>query len=304
LIDQPELIHNTSTLEEARVHIQPFFDTNTATVTYVVSDPNTMQCAIIDSVHDLDLASGKLSTQSADAVIDYITRANLQVAWILETHIHADHLTAAHTLQEKLGGKIGIGEGIKKVLQHWVPVFNTSLDTPADGSQFDMLFPDGAQFKIGTLNVTVMHTPGHTPDSVSYIIDDAIFVGDTIFMPYVGTARTDFPGGSAEMLYESIQKILSLPDSTRIYTCHDYPPNGQPPAWESTVAEQKQKNTMINRSVPESEYITARKKRDATLGAPKLLLPSLQINLRAGKLGNAESNHIHYLKIPINQLGK
>jgi glyoxylase-like metal-dependent hydrolase (beta-lactamase superfamily II) len=284
------------------MNIKSFFDANTATITYVVSDPETNHCAIIDSVHNFDLHSGKLSSESADEVIHYISAMNLQVDWILETHVHADHLTAASYLKEKVGGKIGIGQNIIKVLEHWIPVFNTSADTPSDGSQFDVLFDDGAEFKIGNLNVKVMHTPGHTPDSISYLINDAIFVGDTIFMPYGGTARTDFPGGSAESLYHSIQKIYALPDQTRIFTCHDYPPDGNNPAWESTVLVQKKQNTMINSSVTESEFIAARNKKDVNKPVPKLLLPSIQVNLRIGKLGSFDESHTQYIKIPINKL--
>lgn len=283
--------------------IESFFDPVTATITYVVSDPATHHCAIIDSVHDFDLNAGHLSTHSADKVIRYIEQNKLQVEWILETHIHADHLTAASYLQEKLGGKIGIGENIKKVLAHWVPIFNTEADTPTDGSQFDMLFTDGMRFKIGNLDVKVIDTPGHTPDCVSYHINDAVFVGDTLFMPYVGTARTDFPGGSAEMLYQSIQKLLSLPDETRLFMCHDYPLTGNEPAWVSSVAEEKQKNIMISEPITEDAFVQARNKKDENKPVPKLLLPSLQVNLRAGKLGALESNQVSYVKIPINQLG-
>ncbi len=282
--------------------IKSFFDSNTSTVTYIVSDPETQRCAIIDSVHDFDLYSGRIFSNSADRIIDYIKKMNLQVEWILDTHVHADHLTAASYLKDKLGGKIGIGENIKKVLSYWIPIFNTGLDTPSDESQFDVLFSDDTRFKIGNLNVKVIHTPGHTPDSVSYYINDAIFVGDTIFMPYVGTARTDFPGGSAEDLYRSIQKILALPAQTRIYTCHNYPPTGQQPAWESTVAEQKKNNSMINDSISEKEFIIVRNKKDLNKPVPQLLLPSIQVNLRAGKLGNIESNQTHYIKIPINKI--
>jgi glyoxylase-like metal-dependent hydrolase (beta-lactamase superfamily II) len=284
------------------MNIKSFFDANTSTITYVVSDPETKHCAIIDSVHNFDLHSGKVSAESADEVIHYITAMNLQVEWILETHVHADHLTAASYLKEKVGGKIGIGQNIIKVLEHWIPVFNTSSDTPSDGSQFDVLFPDGAEFKIGNLTVKVMHTPGHTPDSISYLINDAVFVGDTIFMPYGGTARTDFPGGSAESLYHSIQKIYALPDQTRIFMCHDYPPEGNDPAWESTVLAQKKHNTMINSSVTESEFIAARNKKDINKPVPKLLLPSIQVNLRTGNLGSFDENHTQYIKIPINKL--
>lgn len=281
------------------MHIESFFDTATATITYVVADLNTNQCAIIDSVHDFDLYSGHISTKSADKVIQYIKKNNLKVEWILETHVHADHLTAAHYLKENLGGKIAIGENIKKVLSYWIPIFNTAKDTPSDGSQFDVLLRDGDTFQIGNLTVTVMHTPGHTPDSVSYHIENAIFVGDAIFMPYVGTARTDFPGGNAETLYHSIQKIFALPDDTRIFTCHDYPPEGQNPAWESTVGQQKKMNILINSSVTEDEFIIVRNKKDENKPVPKLLLPSIQVNLRAGRLGELESNGKHYIKIPI-----
>lgn len=275
------------------MQIETFFDAKTATVTYVVSDTATRRCAIIDPVLDFDLYSGQLATESADKIIDYIKRTHLQLEWILETHVHADHLTAASYLQDKLGGKIGIGEGIKQVLAHWIPVFQAGPDTPADGSQFDILFTDGAQFTIGNLQAKVLHTPGHTPDGVSYYIDDAIFVGDTIFMPYVGTARTDFPGGSAAKLYRSIHKIFALPDATRIFTCHDYPPAGQSPAWESTVAEQKKINAMIKDSVTEAEFVAARNQKDVNKPVPKLLYPSIQVNLRAGKLSDP------YIKIPV-----
>lgn len=281
------------------MHIQPFFDNATATVTYVVSDPSSNQCAIIDPVLDFDLHAGTLSTLSADEIIDYVNKMDLKVEWILETHIHADHLTAASYLKEKLGGQIGIGERIKDVLSHWVPVFNTHSDTPLDGSQFDVLFIDGMKFKIGNLNVKVIHTPGHTPDSVSYLINDALFVGDTLFMPYIGTGRTDFPGGDAETLFHSIQKIFTLPETTRIFTCHDYPPSGAAPLWESTVDEQRQANIMINEGVTKDEFIEARNKRDHNKTVPKLLLPAIQVNMRAGKLGSCESNNIQYLKIPI-----
>lgn len=283
------------------MHIEVFFDQDTAAFTYVVSDESGKHCAIIDSVHDYDMYSGKLSSHSADRVIEYINKNNLQVEWILETHVHADHLTAASYLKEKLGGKIGIGANIKKVLSYWIPVFNIGADTPADGSQFDVLFTDGMQFKIGNLDVTVMYTPGHTPDSVSYLINDALFVGDSLFMPYLGTARTDFPGGGAAILYQSIQKIFALPEQTRIFVCHDYPPAGQQAACETTVGEQKKKNVFINESVTEQDFVEKRNKRDSTLTVPKLILPSIQTNLRAGKLGAAEENHVHYMKIPVKE---
>lgn len=283
--------------------IQHFFDTDTATFTYVVSDPATKKCAIIDPVLDYDMFAGKTSTASSDKVIAYVKEHGLSVEWILETHAHADHLTGSHYLKEKLGGKIGIGEHIREVLKFWVPLFNTGYDTPLDGSQFDHLFSDGEVFSIGSIEVKVMHTPGHTPACVSYLMGDAAFVGDTIFMPYVGTARTDFPGGSASTLYQSIQKLFSLPETTKIYTCHDYPPQGQPESHVSTVAEQKAKNSMVHKGVSEGEYVAARNAKDKGKAVPRLLLPSIQVNLRAGDLGEAEANGVQYVKIPLNKLG-
>ena len=282
--------------------IHHFFDKYTATFTYVVSDEATNKCAIIDSVLDYDMNAGKTSTISADMVISYVKENNLSVEWILETHVHADHLTASHYLREKIGGKIGIGEYIKEVLEHWVPIFNTEHDTNLDGSQFDHLFKDGETFKIGDIEVKVIHTPGHTPACVSYIMGDSVFVGDTIFMPYVGTARTDFPGGSAQALYQSIQKLLSLPEHTKIYTCHDYPPEGEAVGYVSTVADQKAKNTMVHDGVNQAEYVATRNAKDVGKAVPRLLLPSIQVNLRAGDLGRAENNDIQYIKIPINKI--
>jgi len=268
------------------MQIKPFFDKDTATITYVVSDPATKACAIIDSVLDYDPASGRTATTSADQVIAYIREQGLKVEWILETHIHADHLTAADYLKSKLGGKTAIGERIVDVLKHWVPVFGTANDTPQDGSQFDKLWKDGERFSIGNLKAEVFFTPGHTPACACYHIEDALFVGDTIFMPYVGTARTDFPGGNAATLYRSIHKIFLLPDATRLFMCHDYPPEGNSPAWETTVGEQKKKNVLINESVSEAEYVKTRNARDHGKAPPKLLEPSLQRNLRAGKAGS------------------
>lgn len=284
------------------MQIHHFFDNDTATFTYVVSDPATKKCAIIDPVLDYDMFAGKTSTTSSDKVISYVKEHGLSVEWILETHAHADHLTGSHYLKEKLGGKIGIGEHIKEVLKFWVPLFNTVHDTPLDGSQFDHLFKDGEVFAIGSIEVKVMHTPGHTPACVSYLIGDAAFVGDTIFMPYVGTARTDFPGGSAATLYQSIHKLLSLPETTKIYTCHDYPPQGQPEGYVSTVADQKTKNSMVHDGVSEAEYVAARNAKDVGKAVPRLLLPSIQVNLRAGDLGKTEANGVQYIKIPLNKL--
>lgn len=264
------------------MNIEAFFDNTTATITYIISDPETKACAIIDPVYDFNAETGQLSTSSPDKLISYIKTHSLTLQWILETHIHADHLTAARYLKEKLGGTIAIGEHIVDVLAYWVPTLQLN-DAPKDGSQFDALLKDGDRFKIGNLNVEVIHTPGHTPDSVSYHIEDCIFVGDSLFMPYVGTARTDFPGGGAAILYQSIQKILALSDDTRIYTGHDYPPDGQAPAFMSTVAEQKNKNIMVNEKVDATQFIEARNKRDYNKPAPKLAKHSIPFNLRAGK---------------------
>lgn len=285
-----------------KVNIQSFFDEETATFTYVVSDPKTQMAAIIDSVLNYDPFYGRSHTKSADEVIDYVKNHNLKLEWILETHIHADHLTASRYIKEKLGGKIAVGARIKDVLKLWVPVFNTAQDTPLDASQFDHLFEDQETFHLGSLDVKVFYTPGHTPACSSYLVEDAVFVGDTIFMPDVGTARTDFPGGSAASLYDSIQKIFRLPDETRIFTCHDYPIGGRKPACESTVKEQKEKNSLLNARVSKEDYVVLRNKRDEGKPVPKLLIPSIQFNLRAGSFGRPESNGVHYIKIPVNKI--
>ncbi|MDP5020614.1 MAG: MBL fold metallo-hydrolase [Rickettsiaceae bacterium] len=282
--------------------IEPFFDNITNTFTYIIIDPETNSCAIIDSVQDYDASSGKTGTTSTDKIIKFIQDNQLNLEWILETHIHADHLTGAHYIKSKLGGKIGIGEHILQVLEYWVPIFNIKTDTPTDASQFDRLFKDGETFAIGNLSVKILHTPGHTSACVSYIIEDAIFVGDSIFMPHLGTARVDFPGGSAETLYESIQKILSLPDATRIFVCHDYPKENEKAGCLSTVKEQRESNIFINENITKEEYIKTRIQRDKTLPVPRLLLPSIQTNMRAGKLPMAEDNNVSYIKIPLNQI--
>ena len=283
-------------------NIKTFFDSETATFTHVVSDISTQKCAIIDSVLEYDQYSGRSKTKSADQIISYINEEKLCVEWILDTHIHADHITASHYLKEKLGGKIGIGAKIKDVLKIWVPIFNISKDTSLNATQFDCLFEDSEIFKLGNVDVKVIHTPGHTPACVSYLIEDAIFVGDTIFMPDIGTARTDFPGGSAEILYDSIKKLLSLPDKTRIFMCHDYPPKGRDVSWLSTVEEQKKYNILLHDGISKTEYVIERTKRDEGKAVPKLLLPSIQVNLRAGNFGAAEENSIKYIKIPLNKI--
>ena len=250
--------------------IKSFFDSATATFTYVLVDELTRHCAVIDPVLDFDFSSGKTDLHSLEPVIHYIETEKLQLKWILETHAHADHLSGAEFLKQKLGGKIAIGEHIVEVLKFWVPLFNNGANTPLDGSQFDRLLVEGEVLALGTLKIKVMHTPGHTPACCTYVVEDAAFVGDTLFMPYVGTARTDFPGGSAAALYHSIQRILSLPDETRLFTCHDYPPAGQKEASISTVAEQKKGNVMAHEGVSESEYVSLRNAKDKGKAVPKL----------------------------------
>ena len=284
------------------MEIKTFFEPQTATFTHILIDNKNKKAAVIDSVLNYDQDAGRMSTNSADGVINYIKEQGLTLEWILETHIHADHLTAAYYIREKLGGKIGIGCHIKEVLETWVPIFNTIQDTPLDASQFDYLFKDNEIFYLGDLEIKVMHTPGHTPACCCYKVEDAIFVGDTIFMPDVGTARTDFPGGSADQMYDSIQRILNLPDDTRIFMCHDYPTQGRDVGYLSSVGEQKKDNILINQTVCKQEYVKVRNKRDEGKAVPKLLLPSIQINLRAGNVGTPEANGIHYIKIPLNKI--
>lgn len=283
--------------------IKHYYDNNTATFTYIVADTKTYKCAIIDSVLDYDQVSGRTSNKSINQVLEYIKKEKLDVEWILETHVHADHLTGSQELKKHFPeAKTAIGENIKDVIKHWTPIFNTLKDTAQDGSQFDHLFKDNEIFHIGSLEVKTMYTPGHTPACLCYIVEDSIFVGDTIFMPYVGTARADFPGGSAKDLYRSVQKILALPDSTKIYTCHDYPLEGEQPKCVSTVAEQKEKNSMIHKGVSEEDYVTARNNKDFGKPLPKLIAPSVQVNIRAGSLGYPENNGVQYVKVPINKL--
>jgi glyoxylase-like metal-dependent hydrolase (beta-lactamase superfamily II) len=280
--------------------VKAFFDENTYTVTYVVSADG--EAAIIDPVLDYSAASGRTGTQSADAVIDYVKSEGLNVNWILETHVHADHLSAAQYLKQQLGGRIGIGADVAAVQDTFKGIFNIP-DLAIDGSQFDELFSDGDTFRFGELEGQVLHTPGHTPACVTYVIGDAAFVGDTLFMPDFGTARTDFPGGSAKTLYWSIQRILSLPDETRLFMCHDYKAPGRDEyRWETTVAEQRLNNVHIHTGVSEDQFVTFREGRDAELGMPALILPSLQANIRAGDLPEPEDNGIRYFKVPIDAL--
>lgn len=281
--------------------VQSFFDEDTFTVSYVITDPETRQCAIIDSVLDYDSASGCTSTTSADWIIDYVLDEHLTVQWILETHVHADHLSAAPYLKQKLGGQIVIGNHIKAVQETFAQLLNVEPGFHKDGSQFDVLLADNDTFQIGNLEAYTMHTPGHTPACMTYVVGDACFVGDTLFMPDYGTARCDFPGGDANALYHSIRRILALPEDTRVFTCHDYKaPNREEFAWESTVAEQKQANRHIHDGISEQDFVTMRTEKDKTLGMPRLIWPSVQVNMRAGELPPAEENGTRYLKIPLN----
>lgn len=282
--------------------VKPFFDPDTWTVTYVIYERPGSSCAILDSVLDYDPKSGRTSTKSADAVIEFVKRNQLSVEWILETHAHADHVTAAPYLQEKLGGLIGIGENIKTVQDVFKGIFNLEASFKTDGSQFNKLFVDGEKFNIGLLAAEVMALPGHTPACIAFKIGDAVFVGDTIAMPDVGTARCDFPGGDASVLYKSIKKLLSLPSDTRLFMCHDYPPAGRDVRFESTVREEREKNIHVHDGVSEEAYVTMRSERDKTLAMPVLILPAVQINIRAGHLPPPEDNGVSYVKIPLNAL--
>ena len=282
---------------------QAFFDIATNTISYVVKDPAGTSCAVIDSVLDFDYASGQTDTKAADQLIKWVRAEGLDVKWILETHAHADHLSAAPYLQNQLGGKIGISEKIKVIQDTFGKVFNEGTEFQRDGSQFDRLFTEGDSFHIGQLRGDVMHTPGHTPACVTYVIGDAAFVGDTLFMPDFGTARCDFPGGSSEKLYQSIQKILSLPDATRIFVCHDYKAPGRDEfAWETTVGDQKAQNVHVGAGKDQDSFVEMRDARDAQLSMPKLIIPSLQINMRAGHMPQADASGDVYLKVPINKM--
>lgn len=284
----------------SKPEVKAFFDEATFTVSYVVSDPATAKAAIIDPVLDYDAASGRTSTASADQLIAYINDGGLSVDWILETHVHADHLSGAPYLKEKLGGKTAIGSSVTAVQKTFKSIFNLR-DLATDGGQFDRLFADGDSFDVGDIDGRVIATPGHTPACVTYVIGDSAYVGDTLFMPDFGTARTDFPGGSASQLYASIQKTFSLPDDTRLFMCHDYKAPGRDEyAWETTVAAQRTGNVHINKDISEGDFVATREGRDSQLGMPKLLLPAIQVNIRAGQFPDPEDNDICYLKIPID----
>ena len=281
--------------------IKAFFDEYTNTVSYVVSDPKSLSCAIIDSVLGYDIYSAYTSNESIEKIVKYINNNNLKTQWILETHAHADHLSGASVLKSKLGGEIAMGCNLPLVQKAFGKIYNENSDFKRNGSQFDRLFDDGDKFQIGTLNVTVMSVPGHTPACIAYHISDALFIGDTLFMPDYGSARCDFPGGDAGTLYDSVQKIYQMPGNTRLFLCHDYKTKDRNYyKWESTVDEQKESNIHLNGSVDKRSFIKMRTKRDKTLKTPKLLLPAIQVNMRAGRLPKAENNGKHYLKIPIN----
>jgi len=291
----------TFTTSPGTPSVHSFFDIATNTVSHIVVDQETHMCAIIDTVLDFEPNAAAISFASADKIIDFVQKEGLKVEWIIETHAHADHLSAAPYIQQKLGGTLAIGEHIKEVQEVFGKVFNFGTEFQRDASQFDHLFKDGDTFMLGNIKARVMHTPGHTPADMTYIIGNAAFVGDTIFMPDFGTARCDFPGGSAETMYQSIQKIYSLPDETRLFLCHDYLPEGRDEyVWETTVAEQKSQNIHVAMDKSKDTFIEMRTTRDAKLGMPKLIIPSIQTNIRAGHLPNAEDNGTQYLKVPIN----
>ncbi len=279
--------------------IRAFFDEPTNTISYLIADSQTLRAAIIDPVLDYDPKSGTVDVRSVRSILTAAKQAGYSVEWSLETHAHADHFSGSPYVKAKTGAKIGIGENIKDVQRIFRPVFNAT-DLKTDGSDFDHLFADGERFKIGTLEVEVIHTPGHTPACISYRMADAVFVGDTLFMPDYGTARADFPGGDAHNLYHSIQRILNFPPETRLFMCHDYKAPGRDNyAWETTVAEQRQKNIHVGHGVDEEEFVAMRKARDMKLAAPTLLLPSIQVNIRAGRFPAAENNGVRYLRIPV-----
>ena len=303
-------IFKSTHMNASPMHIESLFDPATFTFSHILADLHSRQCALIDSVLDYDPKSGRTNTASADRLVERVKAMGLQVQWILETHVHADHLSAAPYLQHQLGGQLAIGAHITTVQNVFGKLFNAGTEFARDGSQFDRLLGDGDGFQMGALQVRAMHTPGHTPACMTYVVTDTradparqvAFVGDTLFMPDYGTARCDFPGGSASVLFQSIQKVLSLPDSTELYLCHDYPPETRQPQCVTTVAEQKKTNVHVHQGVSEAEFVAMREKRDATLSMPVLILPSVQVNMRAGQMPPPEANGLRYLKIPLNAL--
>jgi glyoxylase-like metal-dependent hydrolase (beta-lactamase superfamily II) len=283
--------------------VTKFFDEPTFTFSYVVADPSTKKCAVVDSVLDFSPNSGRTSTASADQIIDFVRASGLEVEWILETHVHADHLSAAPYIQEQLGGKLAIGAQITVVQETFGKLFNAGTEFQRDGSQFDVLFKDGDEFSVGSIKAKAIHTPGHTPACMTYVIGDAGFVGDTLFMPDYGTARCDFPGGNAATLFTSVQKIFALPDKTRLFMCHDYKAPGRDSyEWETTVGAEKERNVHVHQGVTVDEFVAMRTKRDATLDMPRLILPSVQVNMRAGHLPPEEDNGTRYLKVPLDAI--
>lgn len=282
--------------------VTAFFDEQTNTVSYVVKDPTSDACAIFDSVMDIDYGGGRISYVSADRIIQHVEKGGLKVEWLIETHAHADHLSAAPYIQEKLGGKLGIGENIKIVQTVFGKIFNEGTEFQRDGSQFDRLFKDGDRYGIGNMVAFVMSTPGHTPACMTHVVGNAAFVGDTLFMPDGGTARADFPGGDARVLYQSIKRVLELPPETRLFMCHDYGPGGRQISWETTVAEERAHNIHVRDGVSEDEFVKMREARDSTLALPKLIIPSIQVNIRGGKLPEPDAGGKRHLKVPINEL--
>lgn len=287
---------------DVKPEVHAFFDAPTNTISYIVKDPASRSCAIVDSVMDIDYAAGRITYDHADAMIAKVRELDLTVDWIIETHVHADHLSAAPYIQGKLGGKIGIGANIRIVQDTFGKIFNEGTEFQRDGSQFDALFKDGDTYTVGTMQAFAMDTPGHTPACMTHVMGDAAFVGDTLFMPDGGSARADFPGGDAAVLYDSIQKVLSLPDAMRLFMCHDYAPGGREIQWETTVAEEKASNIHVGGGKTREDFIRFRTERDATLAMPRLIIPSLQVNMRAGQLPPADDSGKRYLKVPVNGL--
>lgn len=287
---------------DVKPQVKGFFDPATNTISYVVKDPASKACAIVDSVMDIDYAAGRISHAHADAIIAYVKAHGLTVEWLIETHVHADHLSAAPYIQQRLGGKLGIGRNITVVQETFGKIFNEGTEFQRDGSQFDRLFDDGDTYSVGQMECVAIHTPGHTPACMTHVMGDAAFVGDTLFMPDGGSARADFPGGDAATLYDSIQKVLALPDATRLFMCHDYGPNGRDIRWETTVGEEKAHNIHVGGGKTKEEFVRFRTERDATLDMPKLIIPSLQVNMKAGALPEPESDGKRYLKVPIDAL--
>jgi len=295
-------METTSTSDTAcsKPEVTAFFDAATNTISYVVRDPGSDACAVIDPVLDLDYAAGRISYESADRIIQFIQDNSLRLEWLIETHVHADHLSAAPYIQLQLGGKVGIGDKISVVQHTFGKIFNEGTEFERDGSQFDALFRDGDSYRIGQLHARVLHTPGHTPACTTHVIGDAAFVGDTLFMPDGGSARADFPGGDAATLYDSIQRVLSLPDETRLFMCHDYAPGGREFQWETTVAEESAANIHVGKGTDRDTFVRLRETRDATLDMPRLIIPSLQVNMKAGRLPEPDASGKRFLKVPIN----